>query len=250
MQPPLSVQVSTVLAIIIIHLTTRTVWSLPETIQVGGLFTGDQREEEFLFRLAVNNINEDPTILARTKLVAQVKRIDYYDSFHANKKGKLGQTQRFREEFGRFGFFSYSLWSTRTWRGRSVRSTQLQSVVSAHPINMWCTGDTSRGNTMGLQNASRRSVHQSLSSAIRFGRRLRRSGEDVEVGRVRHCLREQRGHYAFAKLFQRSSTLQLANQVVPIRARPSVSGYILGGEQGQSTQCYSRCEARKLDQRT
>ncbi|KAJ6217244.1 hypothetical protein RDWZM_008401 [Blomia tropicalis] len=51
-----------------------------------GLFTPEQREEEFLFRLAVNNINEDATILSRTKLVPQVKSIDYYDSFHANKR--------------------------------------------------------------------------------------------------------------------------------------------------------------------
>ena len=40
-----------------------------------------------MFRLAVNNINEDPTILSRTRLVAQIKTIDYFDSFHANKRG-------------------------------------------------------------------------------------------------------------------------------------------------------------------
>lgn len=57
-------------------------------LALGGLFTADQREEEFFFRLAVNNINEDTSILSRTKLVAQVKSIDYYDSFHANKRGK------------------------------------------------------------------------------------------------------------------------------------------------------------------
>ena len=55
----------------------------------GGLFTPEQREEEFLFRLAVHNINEDETILSRTKLVAQVKSVDYFDSFHANKRGKI-----------------------------------------------------------------------------------------------------------------------------------------------------------------
>ena len=90
--------------LLLIH--TRNIVTLPETIQIGkriqtisndhfisafiplgGLFTPEQREEEFMFRLAVNNINEDATILSRTKLVAQVNTIDYFDSFHANKRG-------------------------------------------------------------------------------------------------------------------------------------------------------------------
>lgn len=58
------------------------------TAYLGGLFTPEQREEEFFFRLAVHHINEDETILSRTKLVAQVKSVDYFDSFHANKQGK------------------------------------------------------------------------------------------------------------------------------------------------------------------
>lgn len=65
-------------------------WALPERIHIGGLFTPDQREEEFMFRLAVSNINEDETILPSTKLQAQIKRIEYFDSFHANKKGLCG----------------------------------------------------------------------------------------------------------------------------------------------------------------
>ncbi|UXI16918.1 hypothetical protein NH340_JMT02861 [Sarcoptes scabiei] len=73
-------------ALMLLFYLLERIHSLPTTIQVGGLFTPEQREEEFIFRLAVNDINEDQTILTRTKLVAQVKTIDYYDSFHANKK--------------------------------------------------------------------------------------------------------------------------------------------------------------------
>ena len=53
----------------------------------GGLFTKDQTEQELMFRLAVDRINADPTILSRTTLVAQVEKIDELDSFHADKRG-------------------------------------------------------------------------------------------------------------------------------------------------------------------
>ena len=75
--------------LLVISLSINSCSTLPSHIQIGGLFTSEQREEEFFFRLAVANINDDPTILARTKLVAQVKNVNYFDSFHANKQGKF-----------------------------------------------------------------------------------------------------------------------------------------------------------------
>lgn len=53
----------------------------------GGLFTKDQTEQELMFRLAVDRINADSTILSRTTLVAQVEKIEELDSFHADKRG-------------------------------------------------------------------------------------------------------------------------------------------------------------------
>lgn len=54
---------------------------------LGGLFSEGEEEQELMFRLAVERINADPTILPRSTLVAQVEKIGREDSFHANKKG-------------------------------------------------------------------------------------------------------------------------------------------------------------------
>lgn len=54
---------------------------------LGGLFSEGEEEQELMFRLAVERINSDPTILPRSTLVAQVEKIGREDSFHANKKG-------------------------------------------------------------------------------------------------------------------------------------------------------------------
>ena len=53
------------------------------------MFSEGEEEQELMFRLAVERINADPTILPRSSLVAQVERIGKEDSFHADKKGKL-----------------------------------------------------------------------------------------------------------------------------------------------------------------
>ena len=56
---------------------------------LGGLFSEGEEEQEVMFRLAVERINSDPTILPRSTLVAEVEKIGREDSFHANKKGIL-----------------------------------------------------------------------------------------------------------------------------------------------------------------
>ena len=48
-----------------------------------------------MFRLAVERINSDPTILPRSTLVAQVEKIGREDSFHANKKGTFNKAAAF-----------------------------------------------------------------------------------------------------------------------------------------------------------
>lgn len=42
-----------------------------------------------MFRLAVERINADPTVLPRSQLVAQAERVGREDSFHADKKGEF-----------------------------------------------------------------------------------------------------------------------------------------------------------------
>ncbi|XP_013789714.1 glutamate receptor ionotropic, kainate 3-like, partial [Limulus polyphemus] len=62
------------------------VLSLPERIILGGLFDIGDDEEEFAFRLAVDRINADITMLPRSTLVAHMERLDRYDNFRATKK--------------------------------------------------------------------------------------------------------------------------------------------------------------------
>ena len=54
---------------------------------LGGLFSADEEEQEFVFRFATESINADPTILPKTQIVPQIERIGKHDSFHANKRG-------------------------------------------------------------------------------------------------------------------------------------------------------------------
>ncbi|CAG2100868.1 unnamed protein product, partial [Medioppia subpectinata] len=62
------------------------VTALPGIIKIGGLFTQSQTEQELLFRLSVDRINADSTILSKTTLMAQIERIEDIDSFHADKQ--------------------------------------------------------------------------------------------------------------------------------------------------------------------
>lgn len=60
-------------------------------IHLGGLFHPGDDHQEIAFRYAVENINNDRTILPRSKIVAQIEKISPQDSFHASKRGKLWQ---------------------------------------------------------------------------------------------------------------------------------------------------------------
>ena len=40
-----------------------------------------------MFRFAIDRINADMNILAKSKLIAQVEKTEKKDSFHADKKG-------------------------------------------------------------------------------------------------------------------------------------------------------------------
>nr|CAH7752042.1 unnamed protein product [Callosobruchus chinensis] len=59
---------------------------LPELIPIGGLFHPTDDKQEIAFRYAVEKINNDRTILPRSKLSAQIEKIPPQDSFHASKK--------------------------------------------------------------------------------------------------------------------------------------------------------------------
>ncbi|XP_057671940.1 glutamate receptor ionotropic, kainate 2 isoform X1 [Diorhabda carinulata] len=59
---------------------------LPETIPIGGLFHPADDKQEIAFRYAVEKINNDRSILPRSKLSAQIEKIPPQDSFHASKK--------------------------------------------------------------------------------------------------------------------------------------------------------------------
>lgn len=56
---------------------------------VGGLFDTEDDEQELAFRIAVDKINGDSSVLPRSRLVAQVEKVAIDDSFRATKKGKL-----------------------------------------------------------------------------------------------------------------------------------------------------------------
>lgn len=53
----------------------------------GGLFHPGDDNQVLAFRYAVDIINQDNSMLPRSKLSAQVETISPYDSFHASKKG-------------------------------------------------------------------------------------------------------------------------------------------------------------------
>lgn len=54
----------------------------------GGLFHPADDKQEVAFRYAVDKINNDRSILPRSKLSAQIEKMSPQDSFHASKKGK------------------------------------------------------------------------------------------------------------------------------------------------------------------
>lgn len=54
----------------------------------GGLFHPADDRQEVAFRYAVERINDDRSILPRSRLSAQIERISPQDSFHASKRGE------------------------------------------------------------------------------------------------------------------------------------------------------------------
>ncbi|GFT15003.1 uncharacterized protein TNCV_4315901 [Trichonephila clavipes] len=54
----------------------------------GGLFDTEDDEQELAFRIAVDRINADTSVLPRSRLVALVEKVGVDDSFRATKKGK------------------------------------------------------------------------------------------------------------------------------------------------------------------
>ncbi|GBM96311.1 hypothetical protein AVEN_6824-1 [Araneus ventricosus] len=55
----------------------------------GGLFDTEDDEQELAFRIAVDKINADTSVLPRSRLVAQVEKVGVDDSFRATKKGTV-----------------------------------------------------------------------------------------------------------------------------------------------------------------
>ncbi|PNF30869.1 Glutamate receptor ionotropic, kainate 2 [Cryptotermes secundus] len=60
--------------------------ALPDVIRIGGLFHPADDRQEVAFRYAVERINDDRTILPRSRLSAQIEKISPQDSFHASKR--------------------------------------------------------------------------------------------------------------------------------------------------------------------
>ncbi|XP_055710635.1 glutamate receptor ionotropic, kainate 2 isoform X2 [Phlebotomus papatasi] len=67
-------------------LCPKTTHCLPDIIKIGGLFHPGDDTQEVAFRYAVEKINADRTVLPRSKLSAQVEKINPLDSFHASKR--------------------------------------------------------------------------------------------------------------------------------------------------------------------
>ncbi|XP_018331081.1 glutamate receptor ionotropic, kainate 2 isoform X2 [Agrilus planipennis] len=74
------------LEIFLLILNIHHVLLLPDVIRIGGLFHPADDKQELAFKYAVDKINNDRTILPRSKLSAQIERMSPQDSFHASKK--------------------------------------------------------------------------------------------------------------------------------------------------------------------
>ncbi|KAF4530035.1 hypothetical protein B566_EDAN018259, partial [Ephemera danica] len=64
----------------------RGTWGLPNTILLGGLLDSADKQQTVSFRNAVERINDDKSLLPRSRLVAQVENISPDDSFHTSKR--------------------------------------------------------------------------------------------------------------------------------------------------------------------
>ncbi|KAF8784441.1 glutamate receptor ionotropic, kainate 2-like isoform X2 [Argiope bruennichi] len=73
-----------VFLVVLLHLPENL--GLPSDIHIGGLFDTEDDEQELAFRIAVDKINADTSVLPRSRLVAQVEKVGIDDSFRATKK--------------------------------------------------------------------------------------------------------------------------------------------------------------------
>ncbi|KAF4517319.1 hypothetical protein B566_EDAN007271 [Ephemera danica] len=64
----------------------RGTWGLPNTILLGGLLDSADKQQTVSFRNAVERINDDKSLLPRSRLVAQLENISPDDSFHTSKR--------------------------------------------------------------------------------------------------------------------------------------------------------------------
>ncbi|CAH1182546.1 unnamed protein product [Phyllotreta striolata] len=72
--------------LLIISSFLQVITCLPDLIPIGGLFHPADDKQEIAFRYAIEKINNDRSILTRSKLSAQIEKIPPQDSFHASKK--------------------------------------------------------------------------------------------------------------------------------------------------------------------
>jgi len=63
-----------------------SVTSLPDAINIGGIFDPHDLRQEVAFRSAVNQVNKDADVLGQYKLVAFVESLPADDSFHASRR--------------------------------------------------------------------------------------------------------------------------------------------------------------------
>ncbi|KAG8199188.1 hypothetical protein JTE90_016016 [Oedothorax gibbosus] len=75
-----------VLLVVLFELLVPYAHGLPGVIRIGGLFDTEDDEQELAFRIAVDKINADTSVLPRSRLVAQVEKVAIDDSFRATKK--------------------------------------------------------------------------------------------------------------------------------------------------------------------
>ncbi|KFM81343.1 Glutamate receptor, ionotropic kainate 2, partial [Stegodyphus mimosarum] len=70
---------------VILLLSTVLCWGLPGRINIGGVFEFDDAESEAVFRVAIDRLNRDESLLKTSRIITMVERIYSDDSFKASE---------------------------------------------------------------------------------------------------------------------------------------------------------------------
>ena len=114
--------------------------------------------EEFMFQ----NVAYRPTVY-KTGVQSTYTKIETAYFYNSYTLYRLKSNSRL--EFN-FRFF-FSLQSLEKWNGRPVR-TPIQCDLKSHSINMRYLRDSPHGDSVGLQDETRRLLRQPISTPTRF----------------------------------------------------------------------------------